>query len=157
MHSTQGLPALPGPPGNGRAYYDAGGVLVTSRWFVTPEGRYLIAELADVNLSRGPYHPLVTYTVGASFAFLFAVCVSWPFFYSDAQAWVGVAVISFVPIGLALALLRIKPRTYEIWASHRGQRMPIFWTFDETTFGQVSRALMRARELVRPSPPAPSG
>lgn len=37
-------------------------------------------------------------------------------------------------------------RCYELWADYRGQRVRLFRTHDAREFGQVCRALMRARE-----------
>jgi hypothetical protein len=149
VHSTHGSPGEPDPPDGGRVYYDHNGVQVTGTWLTTPHGRYAVAELYGLNTVRGRFHPLVTYTVGTSAIFLVAVAMSWPFF-DDRVAWIGVAAVSLIPIGMTVVLLRLRPRAYQLWAYYRGERGPVFWTRDETTYGQVCRALVRAREAARP-------
>jgi hypothetical protein len=149
VNPTQGRSAKPDDPG--RVYYDHNGVQVVGGLLITPYGEYHVGELYGLATVRGPFHPFVTYTVGASALFLVAVGVSWPLFGGDAAvAWLGVAAVAVVPIAMTLALLRFKPRAYQLWAYYRGERGPVFWTRDETVYGQVCRALVRAREAARP-------
>ena len=152
-HATLGLPegrqnrSLSGP---GRVYYDHAGVQITTSWLVVPDRRYAVPELRNLRTTRGPYHPGITASVVVSAAFLFMVAGSLPFFYNDPAGWIGVGAVAAVPIGMALAALRLRPRAYELWADYRGDTVPVFSTFDETTYGQVTRALVRATEANRP-------
>jgi hypothetical protein len=136
--------------GTGRVYYDHDGVQITTSWLVVPDRRYPVHELRSLRTTRGPYHPYVTATVVAAAAFLFMVAGSLPFFYDDPAGWIGAGTVATIPIGMALAALRLRPRAYELWADYRGETVPVFWTYDETTFGQVTRALVRATEANRP-------
>jgi len=64
-----------------------------------------------------------------------------------AVAVVGIAAVTF----LLSALAGVLRRPYEIWAEYRGRPVCLLATFDSEQFGQVSRALLRAREsLERP-------
>ena len=152
-HATLGLPEgrqNRSSSGTGRVHYDHDGVLITTSWLVVPDRRYAIAELRNLRTSRGPYHPYVAATVVASAAFLFMVAGSLPFLYNDPAGWIGVGTVATIPVGMAVAALRLRPRAYELWADYRGETVAVFWTVDETTYGQVTRALVRAMEANRP-------
>ncbi len=155
MNFTQGRPGLPegrqnrSCPGSGRVYYDHDGVQVSTAWLVVPDRRYAVAELRNLRTTRGPHHPYVTSTVVVAGAFLFMVSVSLPFIYRDPVGWLGVGALALVPVGMALAALRLRPRPYELWAEYRGETVPLLWSLDETTYGQVTRALVRAAEASR--------
>jgi hypothetical protein len=41
-----------------------------------------------------------------------------------------------------------RPRLFELWALFRGHRVRLFHTYDVREFGQVCRALTRAREYL---------
>jgi len=152
VHSTDGWPDGPEgrddrpDPGGDRVHYDHDGVSVTGQWLTLADKRYAVAELRNLRTVRGPYHPLATATVVVAVAFLFMVGVSWPLIHKDAAAWLGVGAVSIVPLGMALATLRVRPRPYELWADYRGMTGPVYWSQDAHTYGQVCRALIRARE-----------
>ncbi|WP_018349600.1 DUF6232 family protein [Longispora albida] len=57
--------------------------------------------------------------------------------------------IEVSPPSGVLAFLRIR-RVWELWAEHRGVVTLIFTSRSERIFGQVRRALMRAREARPP-------
>ena len=59
-----------------------------------------------------------------------------------AVAVAGTAAVTFLPSALANVLRR----PYEIWAEYDGRLVSLFATFDKEQFGQVARALIRARE-----------
>lgn len=40
----------------------------------------------------------------------------------------------------------LQAKLYELWARFRGQQIRVFHSFDKREFGQVCRALTRARE-----------
>lgn len=129
---------------------------VTTSWCVTDRVQYPIAGLHHLGQRRGdrdPLHIPAIAGLGLVLAMLALVVVAigrrWT---SDldvalAVAVVGTAALTFLPSALA-GVLR---RPYEIWAEYEGRLVCLFVTFDKEQFGQVSRALLRAREsLERP-------
>lgn len=48
--------------------------------------------------------------------------------------------------GRLLGVWRAGPRSYELWANYRGVPVRLCWTYDETSFGQIKRALLRSVE-----------
>jgi Family of unknown function (DUF6232) len=129
-----------------RIYYEHGDVQVTGGWFVTAGGRYAVPELRRLRGGRGAWPPVVRVTGAVAGLVLFAVVVGFPFYRDAPAAWLGVAVVALVPIGLAGAASRLYRRPYELWAEYRGATVIVFATVDEKEYGHVTRALIRARE-----------
>ena len=150
MQRTRGAHEVPERgdryPPVARIYYEHGNVEVSDRWFVTAYGRYAVAELRRLRGGRGVLPPAVNLARAVAGLTLFAVVVAFPFYRSDPAAWLGIAAIALVPVGLAVAVRRVYRRPYEMWADHRGATVLIFSTVDEKEYGHVTRALIRARE-----------
>lgn len=115
---------------------------VTADEFVASGRRYPIAELADMETRRGPYHPFVRAALMVAALVLFAVATSWRLL--DPAGWLGATVLVALPLAVAGAVLRLRPRTYQLWAHYRGGRERLFWTADRAHFRRVHDALHRA-------------
>lgn len=140
----------------GRVLYEgrsaAGGhICVTAAWCLVNGAQYDMAELDLVGVARGSRGALrIRKVVGiaAVAVALLAVAVAigagwtrrvWP---AAAVAAVGTVAITVLPS----ALDRLLRRPYEIWADYHGTGVRLFVTEDREQYGQVARALVRARE-----------
>jgi len=126
-------------------------ICVTMFWCVVDDDRYPIVELDNVGQRRGmrdPFHVPALAGLAVVIGLLALVVVA---IRSGRTANIGVAVVVAV-IGtiavtfLPTALGRVLRRPYEIWGEYQGTPVYLFGTFDREQFGQVSRALVRARE-----------
>jgi len=147
---------------NDRVLYDGSSkrsgvrICVTTSWCITDRIAYHIAGLDNLGQRRGerdPLHVPAIAGLGLVLTLLAFVVVAIGRRWTSelgaaiAVAVVGTAAVTFLPQALA-GVLR---RPYEIWAEYQGRPVCLFATFDKEQFGQVSRALLRAREsLERP-------
>jgi hypothetical protein len=140
----------------GRVFYEgrsaAGGhICVTSAWCLVEGADYAIGELDLVGVARGHRDVLHTRKVvgfvavaGVLLLVAVAIALGW-----TRQIWpaVIVAVIGTVALTVLPSVLdRMLRRPYEIWAEYRGAGVRLFVTEDREQYGQVARALVRARE-----------
>lgn len=132
------------------------GIRVTGRWFIVGNREYDVTELSDLRTVRGAHDPLTVKAVvtagvilAAIGAALAASSASHPIHLSAVPA-LGAALL--VPVVLAWLGYRLRPRPFELWAEYRGLTVQIFYSDSEREFGQVCRALLRARELARLGP-----
>lgn len=137
----------------GRSAGGGGHICVTASWCVVDgSSRYPIGELDLLGVSRGDRGALharkmVWISAVAVALLLVGVAIS--------QGWtrhlgpaVAVAAIGTVALTIMPAALgRVFRRPYEIWAEYRGAEVRLFATEDREQYGQVARALVRAREL----------
>lgn len=147
---------------NDRVLYDGSSkrsgvrICVTTSWCIADGIQYPIVGLHHLGHRRGrrdSLRPPAIAGLGMVLALLALVVVAigrrWTSELAAAlaAAVVGTAAATFLPSALA-GVLR---RPYEIWAEYEGRAVCLFATFDKEQFGQVSRALLRAREsLDRP-------
>jgi hypothetical protein len=126
-------------------------ICVTMYWCVVDDDRYPIVDLENVGQRRGlrdPFHvPAVVWlaVVLGLLAFVALAIRSGrtaSIGSALAVAAVGTVAVTFLPTALG----RVLRRPYEIWAEYQGEPVYLFGTFDREQFGQVSRALVRARE-----------
>lgn len=129
------------------------GIRVVGRWFIVGNRRYDVTELSHLQTVRGRHDPLTvraTITAGVVLAAIAAVMVAStvgrPIQLSAVPA-LGAALV--VPVVLAWVGHRLRPRPYELWAEHRGATIQLFYSDSEREYGQVCRALVRAREMTR--------
>ncbi len=138
----------------GRSGAGTAEICVTTKWCTAGGTRYPIAGLAMLGLRRGPRHTrggrkvigLVAVTVVLILAAL-AIGSGW-----TRQIWValGAALVATAAVTALPALLgRALHRPYEIWARYEDTPVLLFVTDDAEQYGQVARALVRARELVQ--------
>ena len=126
-------------------------ILVTTRWCVAGGVRYPISELSLLGASRGRRDVLRTGKVAGLLAvaaavllFVLAVRRGW-----TSQVWIAAAVAAAATVvvtAMPAVLGWVFRRPYEIWAHHRGSPVLLFATEDHEQYGQVARALVRARE-----------
>ncbi|GIG93180.1 hypothetical protein Pen02_81160 [Plantactinospora endophytica] len=125
--------------------------------FVVEGRRFPVAELSHLQTARGPHESLWATVMALAVALAFAATLTWRGLGGIVGAGLGGAA-TFVALG-AVLMRRRRPRTYELWGMYRCRTVLLFVTADERRFGQVARALIRAREvarLQRPVPRAPS-
>ena len=129
------------------------GIRVTGRWFIVGSRRYDVTELSHLRTVRGRHDPLTTravVTTGVVLAAVGAVMIgstaSRPIQLSAVPA-LGAALL--VPLVLAWVGYRLRPRPVELWADYRGTTIQLFSSDSEREYGQVCRALVRAREIAR--------
>ena len=128
-----------------RTYYDHHGVHVTDQVMDIVGRRFTLAYLSDLRAARGPLDPVATFAsviAGVMMLLALAVAIS-----VDDMALTAVLLpAGLVPAALAAVTCRLRPRMLELWADYRGAEVQLYWSFDEQTFNQVCRALVRARE-----------
>ena len=127
-------------------------IRVTTRWCVVNGTRYPISELKQLSAGRGRRDlgrggriaGLAALTI-----VLVLVCVAigtgW-----TRQLWIalGTAIVVTVAVSVLPAVLGATlRRPYQIWARYGDAPLLLFVTEDHEQYGQVSRALIRAREL----------
>ncbi len=133
-------------------------ICVTTSWCIADGIHYPIAGLDNLGKRRGerdPLHVPAIAGLGLVLALLALVVVAIGRRWTSglgaalAVAVIGTAAVTFLPSALANVLRR----PYEIWAEYEGRPVNLFATFDKEQFGQVSRALVRARESLDQRPP----
>jgi hypothetical protein len=137
----------------GRTLKRGGGgwIRVTTRCCMVNGYRYPIEELDVLGVSRGPRSVLRARSVTVAVAVLvglvllvYAIAVGW-----TRNLWVALAftVLGTVAVtAIPAAVIGVMRRPYEIWAEHRGRLVLLFGTYNQERYGQVARALIRARE-----------
>lgn len=133
--------------------YRQPGVCVTTEWFIVASRRFPIRELTGLHTARGPHHPVAVRAVVVAWTMIAVIGASISFLGDIHRVAPGVylalGAAAFVPALITLLGQRLRPRAYELWARYRGRQMLIFATDSEREFGQVTRALIRAREMAR--------
>jgi len=128
-----------------RLYYQSADAAVTDHWFVTPNRRYVVAELEQVRITRGAYDPVAVSAAGAATAVVAVAAVS--ISQLSPMAWAAMIGFALTAVTVAGVTWRLRPRPFEIWAEYRGVVVRLFQSTDEKTFGHVCRALIRALEF----------
>jgi Family of unknown function (DUF6232) len=126
-------------------FYRHNGTTITSRYFTTPSGRYLIRDLKRFARSQreaesGLKVGLITAAVELVIV-LPALTIVEP---SVAFALIVPALV--IPFLVAFAYGKRHPAEFELLALYRGYQVILFATSDQQQFGQVARALLRAAE-----------
>lgn len=140
------------PASTNRTYYRREGVWVTDQWLVITGRRYPISDLRNLRTVRGPHDPLVGWTAGVSVALLIGVlAVLASGSYREAPtAGLVITFLALLPATLAGAAWRFRRRDFELWADYRGMPVLVLRSYDATAYGQICRALIRAREATAP-------
>jgi hypothetical protein len=145
----------PRPPGTTRPtlLYARPGIVITADRFTVGRASWPVAELTQVWTTRGQHDRLALRAVGVSAALIGAVGVLLGFTGGlqrlTAAAYLTLGAVGLLPLLLALVSDRWRPPAYELWGRCRGTEVLLFSSDDERQFGQVTRALQRAREGVR--------
>jgi uncharacterized protein DUF6232 len=138
---------LPGP------LYDRPGILVTDEWFVVAGYRYSVMELSNLRTGRGPRHPLTVRAMVVAVVVLLGLAAVLGLTADPTNlppgTYVAIAAALIAPFVLAAFGERLRPRPYELWADYYGITVRIFFSDSEQQYGQVTRALIRAKEIAR--------
>jgi hypothetical protein len=133
--------------------YRKPGISVTSHLFVIGDRRFPINELADLRTARGPHDSLTIRAVAVTGAVLGGIGLALGYtgglYRLTAAAYLTLGIAALVPIVLAAAGHWLRPPAYELWGRYQGVTILLFSSDQEREFGQVSRALLRAREATR--------
>jgi hypothetical protein len=136
----------------GRSARSGTWIRVTTRWCVVDDHQYPVAELTLVGAARGERDPLrARNAVGLVLVVIVLVLTVIAIRSGRTrEIWTALAVtaaataaVTFLPAALG----RFLRRTFQIWALYRGAPVLLFDTADQEQYGQVARALIRAREL----------
>lgn len=133
--------------------YARPGIVVTAERFTVGRASWPVAELTQVWTTRGPHDRLALRAVGVTGALIGGVGVLLGFTGGlqrlTAAAYLTLGTVGLLPVLLVLIGDRWRPPAYELWGRHKGVEVLLFTSDDERQFGQVTRALRRAREGVR--------
>ncbi|MFV2102726.1 DUF6232 family protein [Micromonospora sp. LOL_024] len=145
----------PRPPrGAGREptlLYARPGIIVTVDRFTVGRTSWRVAELTHLQSTRGPHDRVATRAVLVTVTVIGGVGLLLGFTGGlqrlTAGAYLILGAVFLVPVLLAVAGDRWRPPAYELWGRVAGSDELLFSSDDERQFGQVSRALRRAREM----------
>lgn len=129
-----------------RTFYATDDVLVTDMWLVVGRRRLLIRELRNLQVaqSRASRTPAVLGVTAAAVPLLAAVTGV-----QTASAWVAVTFGTGLVLAVAVWLRATEARHLVLHADYGDVHGPVFWSRDPRVFGQVTRAVLRARESLR--------
>ncbi|HEY8534608.1 MAG TPA: DUF6232 family protein [Micromonospora sp.] len=134
----------------GLTLYRQPGIHVTPEWFVVAGRRFPVRELSNLRTTRGAPDRFTVRAVTATALVLVAVGAALGYRGLDrlnATTCLALLGAVFVPALLAWVGHRRRPRPYELWGTYRGMDTLLFRSDEERQFGQVTRALVRAREI----------
>jgi len=129
-------------------YYRGPNVVITDDVFAvwTPYRKtFKIGELDAVHVIRGGLHPmelLLRLTTAVAFV---GVIAAWPLLDTPGALLAAFTAVA-TPLLMTGACHRLAPRAYELRAVYRNAEVVLFSSSNNTTFGQVKRALVRAFE-----------
>lgn len=148
-----------GPPRSPRVtsppifLYARPGIVVTADRFTVGTTTWRIADVTHLRATRGPHDRLAVRAVAATATVIAGIGLALGFTGGlerlTARAYLALGVAVLLPLLLAALGDRWRPPPYELWGWYRGVEVLLFSSDDEHQFGQVSRAVRRAREGVR--------
>ncbi|MEH1167511.1 DUF6232 family protein [Micromonospora sp. CPCC 205539] len=152
----EGAPTRPPrtvPGARSTLLYARPGIVVTVDRLTVCSTSYRVADLTHLRTTRGPHDRVAVRAVAVTVAMIGGVGLLLGFTGGlqrlTAEAYLILGAVFLLPAALALIGDRWRPPPYELWGWHRGAEMLLFSTDDERQFGQVTRALLRAREVNR--------
>ncbi|TCB95787.1 hypothetical protein E0H26_18465 [Micromonospora zingiberis] len=154
--ATTRPPRSPGGAARGKPtlLYARPGIIVTADRFTVGSTSWQVGELTHLHTTRGPHDRVATRAVLVSAAVIGGIGLALGFTGGlqrlTAGAYLLLGAVFLVPVLLAAAGDRWRPPAYELWGQRAGVAELLFSSDDEHQFGQVSRALRRARELHGP-------
>ena len=133
--------------------YARPGIIVTVDRFTVGRSSYRVADLTHLRTTRGPHDRIAVRAVAVTAAMIGGVGLLLGFTGGlqrlTAGAYLILGAVFLLPAVLALVGDRWRPPPYELWGWHRGEEVLLFSADDERQFGQVTRSLLRAREVNR--------
>ncbi|MEV6369468.1 DUF6232 family protein [Micromonospora musae] len=133
--------------------YARPGIVVTIDRFTVGRNTYRVAHLTHLRSTRGPHDRIAVRAVATSGAMIGGVGLLLGFTGGlqrlTASAYLIFGAVLLVPALLATVGDRWRPPAYELWGVYQGEEVLLFSADDERQFGQVTRALLRAREMNR--------
>ncbi|MCM0674342.1 DUF6232 family protein [Micromonospora phytophila] len=133
--------------------YARPGIIVTVDRFTVGRNSWQVAELTHLHTTRGPHDRVAVRAVVVTGAMIGAVGLLLGFTGGlqrlTAGAYLTLGVVFLLPVLLAVAGDRWRPPAYELWGRRGADEVLLFTSDDERQFGQVTRALRRAREMNR--------
>ncbi|MFD2766515.1 DUF6232 family protein [Micromonospora eburnea] len=133
--------------------YARPGIVVTDERFTVGRNSWPVAELTQLWTTRGPHDRLAVRAVAVTAALIGAVGVLLGFTGGlqrlTATAYLVLGAVGLLPLLLVMIGDRWRPPAYELWGRHQGAEVLLFSSDDERQFGQVARAVRRAREGAR--------
>ncbi|WP_433529608.1 DUF6232 family protein [Micromonospora sp. CA-263727] len=141
-----------GTAGNGPTLlYARPGIVVTVDRFTVGRSSWRVAELTHLHTTRGPHDRVATRAVLVSTVVIGGTGLLLGFTGGlqrlTAGAYLLLGAVFLVPVLLAAAGDRWRPPAYELWGQRGGVEELLFSSDDEHQFGQVTRAVRRAREM----------
>ncbi|PZG14914.1 hypothetical protein C1I95_20680 [Micromonospora craterilacus] len=131
--------------------YARPGIVVTVDRFTVGRTSWRVAELTHLHTTRGPHDRVATRAVLVSAVVIVSIGLLLGFTGGlqrlTAGAYLLLGAVFLVPVLLAAAGDRWRPPAYELWGRRGGVDELLFSSDDEHQFGQVTRALRRAREM----------
>lgn len=154
LHAAPTPPAAPSRPAPPRSapqpLYQETGILVTVEVFRVGSRSYPVRELSALRTARGPQDPFAVRLLALGGGVLVAVGAGVTVSRQPADVgtatYLAMGAAAFVPVLMAMMGSRVRPRPYELWGDYRGVSTLLFRCPDERRYGQVTRALVRARE-----------
>ena len=131
--------------------YARPGIIVTADRFTVGRNSWPVADLTHLRTTRGPHDRLAVRAVVVTAAMIGGVGVLLGFTGGlqrlTAGAYLILGAVVLLPVLLACwsATAGGHP-PHELWGRYRGAEVLLFSSDDERQFGQVTRALQRARE-----------
>ncbi|MDG4805087.1 DUF6232 family protein [Micromonospora sp. WMMD980] len=130
--------------------YARPGIVVTAERFTVGRTSWSVADITQLRTARGPHDRLAVRAVAVSAALIASVGLLLGFTGGLARltagAYLALGAVGLLPLLLVLAGDRWRPPAHELWGRIRSTEVLLFSSDDERQFGQVSRALRRARE-----------
>ncbi|MEU7755381.1 DUF6232 family protein [Micromonospora sp. NPDC049101] len=133
--------------------YARPGIIVTVDRFTVGRTSYRVADLTHLRTTRGPHDRIAVRAVAITAGMIGGVGLLLGFTgglqHLTAGAYLILGAVFLLPGALALAGDRWRPPPHELWGWYGGAETLLFSADDERQFGQVTRALLRAREMNR--------
>lgn len=150
--STTRPPRSPGAASS-TLLYARPGIVVTGERFTVGRNSWPVAEITQLWTERGPHDRLALRAVAVSAALIGGVGVLLGFTGGlqrlTAAAYLTLGAVGLLPMLLVLIGDHWRPPSHELWGRLRGTEVLLFSSDNERQFGQVTRALQRAREGAR--------
>lgn len=140
-------PLLPSP------LYKHGGIEVTWEWLVINGFHYPVVELRNLRSARGARHPAAVRAILVSMVALLGLAATLGLAEQPAGfsggTYLAMGAAFVVPFLLAAVGDRVRPRGWELWADYYGITVRLLLIDNEHQYGQITRALLRAKEIAR--------